>query len=126
MDGAERDWQALRNRCAHRCLAVEHGQVSLLGLVRMPGGESCLWLSSNLPVVDVESPRLLLVELDAAYLAPRCLAEPSALHLADCLVHRAVQRAETVARARNYWLGRLPRLPDVLVLPLTYAPESIH
>ncbi|MGV8630476.1 hypothetical protein ACV367_33445, partial [Pseudomonas aeruginosa] len=45
VDEAERDWQALRDWRAHECLAVERGQVFLLGLVRMPGGEERLWLS---------------------------------------------------------------------------------
>ncbi|WP_410959918.1 hypothetical protein, partial [Salmonella sp. SAL4362] len=76
----------------------------LLGLVRMPGGEDRLWLSLDLLAADVESLRLLLAELGVAYLAPERLAEPPALHFADYLAHRAAQRAEAAARARDYWL----------------------
>ncbi|HEJ4070180.1 TPA: non-ribosomal peptide synthetase, partial [Pseudomonas aeruginosa] len=83
VDEAERDWQALRDWRAHECLAVERGQVFLLGLVRMPGGEDRLWLSLDLLAADVESLRLLLAELGVAYLAPERLAEPPALHFAD-------------------------------------------
>ncbi len=126
VDEAERDWQALRDWRAHECLAVERGQVFLLGLVRMPGGEDRLWLSLNLLAADVESLRLLLAELGVAYLAPERLAEPPALHFADYLAHRAAQRAEAAARARDYWLERLPRLPDAPALPLACAPESIR
>ncbi|MCR7309967.1 pyochelin non-ribosomal peptide synthetase PchE, partial [Pseudomonas aeruginosa] len=126
VDEAERDWQALRDWRAHECLAVERGQVFLLGLVRMPGGEDRLWLSLDLLAADVESLRLLLAELGVAYLAPECLAEPPALHFADYLARRAAQRAEAAARARDYWLERLPRLPDAPALPLACAPESIR
>ncbi|RCI66641.1 hypothetical protein DT376_43725, partial [Pseudomonas aeruginosa] len=70
--------------------------------------------------------RLLLAELGVAYLAPERLAEPPALHFADYLAHRAAQRAEAAARARDYWLERLPRLPDAPALPLACAPESIR
>lgn len=126
VDEAERDWQALRDWRAHECLAVERGQVFLLGLVRMPGGEDRLWLSLDLLAADVESLRLLLAELGVAYLAPERLAEPPALHFADYLAHRAAQRAEAAARARDYWLERLPRLPDAPALPLACAPESIR
>ncbi|MBW6085776.1 non-ribosomal peptide synthetase, partial [Pseudomonas aeruginosa] len=94
VDEAERDWQALRDWRAHECLAVERGQVFLLGLVRMPGGEDRLWLSLDLLAADVESLRLLLAELGVAYLAPERLAEPPALHFADYLARRAAQRAE--------------------------------
>ncbi|WP_164127304.1 condensation domain-containing protein, partial [Stenotrophomonas maltophilia] len=38
----------------------------------------------------------------------------------------AAQRAEAAARARDYWLERLPRLPDAPALPLACAPESIR
>ncbi|MBG4240429.1 pyochelin non-ribosomal peptide synthetase PchE [Pseudomonas aeruginosa] len=126
VDEAERDWQALRDWRAHECLAVERGQVFLLGLVRMPGGEDRLWLSLDLLAADVESLRLLLAELGVAYLAPERLAEPPALHFADYLARRAAQRAEAAARARDYWLERLPRLPDAPALPLACAPESIR
>ena len=126
VDEAERDWQALRDWRAHECLAVERGQVFLLGLVRMPGGEDRLWLSLDLLAADVESLRLLLAELGVAYLAPERLAEPPALHFADYLAHRAAQRAGAATRARDYWLERLPRLPDAPALPLACAPESIR
>ncbi|MCW5462987.1 AMP-binding protein, partial [Pseudomonas aeruginosa] len=108
------------------CLAVERGQVFLLGLVRMPGGEDRLWLSLDLLAADVESLRLLLAELGAAYVAPERLAEPPALHFADYLACRAAQRAEASARARDYWLERLPHLPDAPALPLACAPQSIR
>ncbi|MGC8073555.1 hypothetical protein ACP3W1_23620, partial [Salmonella enterica] len=62
VDEAERDWQALRDWRAHECMGVERGQVFLLGLVRMPGGEDRLWLSLDLLAADVESLRLLLAE----------------------------------------------------------------
>ncbi|WIX32331.1 amino acid adenylation domain-containing protein [Salinicola sp. JS01] len=123
---AERDWQALRQWRANECLAVEQGQVFLLGLVRMPAGEDRLWLSLDLLAADVESLRLLLAELGTAYTAPAHLAPPPALHFADHLARRAVRDEETEARARAYWLQRLPSLPDAPALPLACAPETIQ
>ncbi|WP_353980204.1 amino acid adenylation domain-containing protein [Salinicola endophyticus] len=123
---AERDWQTLRQWRSHECLAVEQGQVFLLGLVRMPGGEERLWLSLDLLAADVESLRLLLAELGAAYVAPECLTPAPSLHFADYLARRAAQRVEAAARAREYWLERLPHLPDAPALPLACAPQAIQ
>lgn len=126
LDEAERAWRELREWRSHECLAVEQGQVFLLGLVRMPGGEERLWLSLDLLAADVESLRLLLAELGVAYVAPERLPEAPQLHFADYLARRALQRADALARAREYWLERLPNLPDGPALPLACAPESIR
>lgn len=126
MEQAEADWQVLWQQRSHECLKVEQGQVFLLGLVRMPGGEDRVWLSLDLLAADVESLRLLLAELGTAYAAPQALREAPPLHFADCLARRAQQRAGAAATAREYWLQRLPLLPDAPALPLACAPESIR
>lgn len=126
MEQAEAAWQALWQQRSHECLKVEQGQVFLLGLVQMPGGEDRLWLSLDLLAADVESLRLLLAELGTAYAAPQALREAPPLHFADYLARRAQQRAGAAATAREYWLQRLPQLPDAPGLPLACAPESIR
>ncbi|MGP9652844.1 amino acid adenylation domain-containing protein [Halomonas sp. AOP35-4E-18] len=124
--GAQREWDELRQQRSHECLAVEQGQVFVLGLVQMPGSEDRVWLSLDLLAADVESLRILLAELGAAYMAPESMACTPALHFADYLARRAVQRTEAWDQARQYWLGRLPELPDAPRLPLSSAPESIR
>ncbi|CAM3922444.1 non-ribosomal peptide synthetase [Pseudomonas wadenswilerensis] len=123
---AQPAWAELRRWRSHQCLAVEAGQVMLVGLVQMPDGRDRVWLSVDLLAVDVESLRLLMADLGQAYLAPALLPAPPTLHFADYLKRRQLRRAEAYARDREYWCQRLAQLPDGPALPLACAPESIR
>ncbi len=123
---ALRAWDTLWHWRSHECLAVEEGQVFILGLVQMPNDEDRIWLSLDLLAADVESLRLLLSELGKAYAAPQNLSAPPALHFADCLARREALRTQDRMRARDYWTQKLPTLPDAPQLPLACAPQSIR
>lgn len=122
---AQEAWRALRDWRSHECLAVEAGQVMLVGLVQLPGGRDRVWLSVDLLAVDVESLRLLMAQLGQAYQAPATLAPPPAVHFADYLSRRRQRRADAYERDRQHWCQRLAQLPDGPALPLACAPESI-
>ncbi|MGE8390968.1 amino acid adenylation domain-containing protein [Pseudomonas sp. BIGb0427] len=124
--GAQQAWAELRRWRSHQCLAVEAGQVMLVGLVQLPGGRDRVWLSVDLLAADVESLRLLMAELGQAYQAPALLPAPPTLHFADYLSRRQQRRAEAYGRDREYWCQRLAQLPDGPALPLACAPESIR
>jgi dihydroaeruginoic acid synthetase len=123
---AERAWDDLWRYRSHECLAVEDGQVFIVGVARMPGGEDRVWLSLDLLAADVESLRLLLGDLGAAYTAPEGMVEAPSFHFADYLARREGQRAASRDRARGYWLERLSALPDAPRLPLAVAPDQIR
>ena len=123
---AQQAWGALRDWRSHECLAVEAGQVMLVGLVQFPGGRDRVWLSVDLLAVDVESLRLLMAQLGQAYQAPATLAPPPTLHFADYLSRRRQRRADAYARDREHWCQRLGQLPDGPALPLACAPESVR
>ncbi|WP_263143540.1 amino acid adenylation domain-containing protein [Pseudomonas sp. RIT-PI-AD] len=126
LQAARNAWAELRHWRSHQCLAVEAGQVMLVGLVQLPDGRDRVWLSVDLLAADVESLRLLMAELGRAYQAPASLAAPPTLHFADYLSRRRQRRAEAYARDREYWCQRLAQLPDGPALPLARAPESIR
>ncbi len=123
---AHQAWQALRDWRSHECLAVEAGQVMLVGLVQLPDGRDRVWLSVDLLAVDVESLRLLMAQLGEAYQAPAALAPPPTLHFADYLSRRRQRRADAYERDREHWCQRLTQLPDGPALPLARTPESIR
>ncbi|MDH0303282.1 MULTISPECIES: amino acid adenylation domain-containing protein [unclassified Pseudomonas] len=123
---AQQAWADLRHWRSHQCLAVEAGQVMLVGLAQLPDGRDRVWLSVDLLAADVESLRLLMAELGQAYQAPALLAPPPTLHFADYLERRRQRRAEAFARDREYWCQRLAQLPDGPALPLACAAESIR
>ena len=122
---AQQAWQRLHAYRSHECLSVEHGQVFLLGLVQMPDGEDRVWISVDLLAADVESLRLLLQELGMAYNAPMAMPEPPAVQFAEHLLTRQLLVADKRSQAREYWLNRLPELPDGPRLPLACAPQDI-
>ncbi|WP_442113750.1 amino acid adenylation domain-containing protein [Pseudomonas sp. NUPR-001] len=123
---AQHAWETLRHWRSHQCLAVEAGQVMLVGLVQFPEGRDRVWLSVDLLAADVESLRLLMAELGQAYQAPASLAPAPTLHFADYLKRRQQRRAQAYAVDREYWCQRLAQLPDGPALPLACAPESIR
>ncbi len=123
---AQQAWAELRHWRSHQCLAVEAGQVMLVGLVQLPDGRDRVWLSVDLLAADVESLRLLMAELGQAYQAAAGLAPAPTLHFADYLSRRQQRRADAWARDREYWCQRLAQLPDGPALPLACAPESIR
>ncbi|UHG95087.1 non-ribosomal peptide synthetase [Pseudomonas sp. 7-41] len=123
---AQDAWHALREWRSHECLAVDAGQVLLVGLVQLPEGRDRVWLSVDLLAVDVESLRLLMAQLGQAYQAPAALAPAPDVQFADYLGRRRQRRAEAYARDREYWCERLAQLPDGPALPLACAPESIR
>ncbi|MGE7955558.1 amino acid adenylation domain-containing protein [Pseudomonas sp. NPDC089530] len=126
LPAAQQAWDELRHWRSHQCLAVEAGQVMLVGLVQWPDGRDRVWLSVDLLAADVESLRLLLAELGQAYQAPAALLPAPSLHFADYLNRRRQRRAEAYERDREYWCQRLVQLPDGPALPLARAPESIR
>jgi len=126
LQAAQQAWAELRHWRSHQCLAVEAGQVMLVGLVQLPEGRDRVWLSVDLLAADVESLRLLMAELGQAYQGASELPPPPALHFANYLSRRQQRRAEAWARDRDYWCQRLAQLPDGPALPLACAPESIR
>jgi len=86
---AQDAWHALREWRSHECLAVDAGQVLLVGLVQLPEGRDRVWLSVDLLAVDVESLRLLMAQLGQAYQAPAALAPVPDVQFADYLGRRA-------------------------------------
>lgn len=125
LPAAQQAWAELRHWRSHQCLAVEAGQVMLVGLVQFPDGRDRVWLSVDLLAADVESLRLLMADLGQAYQGTTQLPPPT-LHFADYLARRKQRRAEAWARDRDYWCQRLAQLPDGPALPLACAPESIR
>ena len=123
---AETEWVPLRARRSHECLDVERAQVFMMGPVQMPGGEDRVWLSVDLLAADVDSVRLLMQEIGAAY------AEPSALPDAPSTWFPAWPRVARPIRAmrgpRRVMHGRrgLATLPEGPALPLARAPETIR
>lgn len=122
---ARQAWEALSRYRSHECLAVERGQVFLLGIAQMPDGEDRVWLSVDLLALDVESLRLLLKELGRAYVDSLTMPSPPVLHFAEYLARRKMQREEAEEAARQHWLKRLEDLPDAPQLPLACAPRDI-
>ncbi|ALK30699.1 non-ribosomal peptide synthetase [Burkholderia plantarii] len=125
-EAAEAAWAELLAQRSHERLAVERGQVFLVGLAAMPDGSDRVWLSLDLLAADVDSVRLVMKEIGLAYADPASLpAEPSTSFPAY-LARR--QRLSRVARdeAHAYWRERLPQLPGAPMLPLACAPETIR
>ncbi|WP_175968962.1 non-ribosomal peptide synthetase [Burkholderia sp. BCC0322] len=123
---AQAEWESLRARRSHECLDVEHAQVFMMGLVQMPGGEDRVWLSVDLLAADVDSVRLLMQEIGAAYAEPSALPDAPSTWFPAWLARRAADTREARAAARDAWHARLAALPEGPALPLACAPETIR
>ncbi|AFR18763.1 pyochelin synthetase [Burkholderia pseudomallei] len=123
---AEAEWAALRAFRSHECLDIAHAQVFIAGLAQMPDGEDRVWLSIDLLAADVDSVRLLMNEIGAAYASPASLPDAPATWFPVYLAQRAAATRAAREAARGHWQARLADLPDGPALPLACAPESIR
>ncbi|MCA8348109.1 non-ribosomal peptide synthetase [Burkholderia cepacia] len=123
---AETEWVSLRAFRSHECLDVEHAQVFMMGLAQMPGGEDRVWLSVDLLAADVDSVRLLMQEIGAAYAEPSALPDAPSTWFPTWLARRAADTRDARAAARDAWQARLATLPEGPALPLARAPETIR
>ncbi|WP_455926545.1 amino acid adenylation domain-containing protein [Pseudomonas putida] len=122
---ARNAWSALQHQRSHECLDVAQGQVFMVGLAQLPQGRQRMWLSLDLLAADVQSLRLLLADLAAAYQAPGALPAPPELHFAHYLARREQRRAAARDVDLTYWQARLATLPAGPQLPLAQAPEQL-
>ncbi|CAB3759406.1 peptide synthetase [Burkholderia sp. MSh2] len=123
---AESGWASLRAFRSHECLDVERAQAFMTGLVQMPGGEDRVWLSVDLLAADVDSVRLLMQEIGAAYAEPSALPDAPSTWFPAWLARRAADTRDARAAARDAWHARLAALPEGPALPLARAPETIR
>lgn len=123
---AETEWVSLRAFRSHECLDVEHAQVFMMGLAQMPGGQDRVWLSVDLLAADVDSVRLLMQEIGAAYAEPSALPDAPSTWFPTWLARRAADTRDARAAARDAWQARLATLPEGPALPLARAPETIR
>ncbi|WP_431290920.1 amino acid adenylation domain-containing protein [Burkholderia cepacia] len=123
---AETKWVSLRAFRSHECLDVEHAQVFMMGLAQMPGGQDRVWLSVDLLAADVDSVRLLMQEIGAAYAEPSALPDAPSTWFPTWLARRAADTRDARAAARDAWQARLATLPEGPALPLARAPETIR
>ncbi|UEP37268.1 amino acid adenylation domain-containing protein [Burkholderia ambifaria] len=126
MADAQAEWASLRAFRSHECLDVEHAQVFMMGLARMPGGEDRVWLSVDLLAADVDSVRLLMQEIGVAYAEPSALPAAPSTWFPAWLARRAAETRDARAAARDAWQARLVTLPEGPALPLARAPETIR
>lgn len=123
---AEAEWAALREFRSHECLDVARAQVFIAGLAQMPDGEDRVWLSIDLLAADVDSVRLVMKEIGAAYASPASLPVAPATWFPAYLAQRAADTHAARLAARAHWHARLADLPNGPALPLACAPESIR
>ena len=121
---ASRALEELRETLSHRRLEVHRGEVLDVQVSRMPGSGHRLHLNVDLLVCDVHSIRLLLADLAALYEDPASTDELT-YTFGQYLADRAEDRAAARARARDYWLKRLPDLPGGPRLPLAVEPQDV-
>lgn len=124
-ESAVRALEELRESLSHRRLEVHRGEVLDVQLSRLPGSRHRLHINIDLLVCDVHSIRLLLSDLAALYegnASPGELTYTFGQYLTD----RAADQSAERARARDYWLRRLPELPGGPRLPLAVEPEALE
>lgn len=123
-EDASRALEELRERLSHRRLEVDRGEVLDVQVSRLPGTGHRLHINVDLLVCDVHSIRLLLTDLAALYEDPAS-ADELTYTFAQYLADRAESQAAERARARDYWLRRLPDLPGGPRLPLAVEPDDV-
>ncbi|WP_423192089.1 amino acid adenylation domain-containing protein [Cupriavidus sp. H18C2] len=109
---------ALRDALGHRVLAVERGQTLDFQLTLLPGGRHRLHVNLDLLVADAASFTQLFTELATLVAGQTLPPLADGYDFRSYLHHADVVHAESRARAREWWLARLPALPPAPALPL--------
>ncbi|MDX8055699.1 SDR family NAD(P)-dependent oxidoreductase [Lentzea sp. BCCO 10_0798] len=125
----EQKLAALRERIAHRVPRHDRWPLVEIQAATLPGGRTRLFIGVDVLVCDVASYLIADREVRLFYAdAGRELPEPG-ITFAQYVneTERAVSESE-LARARDYWLSRIPRLPQAPVLPAadSHGPRRFH
>jgi amino acid adenylation domain-containing protein len=122
----EAELLAVRGEMSHQVLQADRWPLFDLRASLLPGGRTRLHVSFDLLVGDAWSFRLLIRELLDRYEDPALRLPELELSYRDyVLAERGLRDSELYARARDYWLARLPELPAAPQLPLARAPSGV-
>ena len=109
--------QQIRKERSHRLLDIAHGEVISLVISKWSGDRFRMHMEIDLLVCDVQSFGIILRDFAAFYLRKELPPVQKEWNFAQYLKeHREKTKAET-ERARDYWMNRIPDLPDGPVLP---------
>ncbi|TDR95023.1 non-ribosomal peptide synthetase [Enterovirga rhinocerotis] len=122
-DAVEARLGALREAMQHR--APDAANWPLFDLrVTQRSGDVVLHLDLDLLTVDVQSFHIILGELERLYARPELRQPPLALTFRDYVLGRGETGGAQHAADRDWWLARLPNLPQAPQLPLLGTPQS--
>ena len=108
-----------RERMCRRSPALDRWPLFELLAQRLGGGRMRLHIAIDALLIDGTSRLMLLDELFQRLSAPERAFPPLPCSYRDyVLAWAAFQESEPYARARDYWLNRLPGLPPAPALPL--------
>jgi len=116
---------AVRDRLSHRRLRVEDGEVAGLELSLLPDGATRLHLDLDLLVADVQSLRIILRDLAAAYARGAEPPAPAGWSFARYLAREEARKAAAEDADRAYWQARLADYAGGPALPLACPPEEV-
>ncbi len=116
----------VRRTMSHRVSSTDRWPLFEIRATRMNGNRTRLHFRIELIIADAWSVILLLKEWSHLYLDPGATIEPLALSFRDYVMMEIGARdTEDYRRSRDYWLGRLSKLPAAPELPLAENPASI-
>lgn len=116
----------IRENLSHRKLSVEKGQVIGLELSLLPKNYTRLHFDVDLLVADVQSLRIILRDLAAAYTRDKTPATKVDWNFGEYLISEQKRFAKDIEEAKQYWEKRLPEFPSQFSLPLDKSPEVIE
>ena len=118
---------ALRNRMAHRLFAPERWPLFDLQAVRYGDRRTRIGVSLDFLVLDALSIMIIFAELAELYREPGARLAPLGLTFRDFRRADPEPAGREAAReaARDYWTGRLDRLPPAPQLPLARDPGQL-
>lgn len=118
-EGQQQKIQEVRNRMENMILDYTKAPLARVEVSLMGNGEALIHFYMDALIADGWSHELLLYEADQLYSGEQRELSPLAFHYGDFVEYtERVKETEKYKKAREFWLSKIPQLPENPMLPV--------